>query len=659
MASRRPGEPAPAARAGPRAVGSGWASWPTPRCPTSRSPPAGCATRPCSRRWWPPGSSTCRTPTSSGAGSSCSTSATCCRRRPGARPTGSPRSCGRPLAEGLGLADEQEAQRSAAPDRPPDRAPVPADLEPRRPGARTAASRGTGRGRPLLEPVAPGVAVAVGRGGARPRARTPASRPAAAAARGRGGRRARARCWPRRPPPGWPRTAAPLPEPWPAEARDLLVRLLAAGPGLLRGLGDPRRDRGARPAPAGVAADPAAAARHRRSTGSPSTGTSWRRCVEAARLIRRVGAARPAAGRRAAPRHRQGRARSTTASPASRSPPGGGPDGVRARGRRDRRRRLVRWHLLLSETATSRDLDDPATIELVAERVGDLRHPRPARGAHRGRRPGDRRRRRGPRWRAGLVADARRPGPRRHLAARCRRRRVRRGPRAGHRRTTEPVRPATPRGAVATRRTCGSRWRRATDGAVVHGGRRRPGRADGRRRRGARAAAGCRCAPRAPGPSTRVAVSQWQVAGELAGRRRSCAARLRVGGRAGTVDPAARLRGRARRLPPVGRWSATTPRGEATVLEVRTEDRPGVVFLVCRALAALELTVRSAHVSTVGPQALDVFYVQEAGRRRAHRRAGGLGGACGTPGRWSARLPLTPDHGLRSAAPERRAAAGP
>ena len=51
---------------------------------------------------------------------------------------------------------------------------------------------------------------------------------------------------------------------------------------------------------------------------------------------------------------------------------------------------------------------------------------------------------------------------------------------------------------------------------------------------------------------------------------------------------------------------------QATVLEVRTEDQPGVVFLVCRALAALDLSVRSAHVSTVGPQALDVFYVQEA-----------------------------------------------
>ena len=32
---------------------------------------------------------------------------------------------------------------------------------------------------------------------------------------------------------------------------------------------------------------------------------------------------------------------------------------------------------------------------------------------------------------------------------------------------------------------------------------------------------------------------------------------------------------------------------------------------VCAALAALDVTVRSAHVDTLGPQAVDVFYLQE------------------------------------------------
>jgi [protein-PII] uridylyltransferase len=36
-----------------------------------------------------------------------------------------------------------------------------------------------------------------------------------------------------------------------------------------------------------------------------------------------------------------------------------------------------------------------------------------------------------------------------------------------------------------------------------------------------------------------------------------------------------------------------------------------VVYLVCAALARLDVAVRSAHVDTLGPQAVDVFYVQE------------------------------------------------
>ena len=48
------------------------------------------------------------------------------------------------------------------------------------------------------------------------------------------------------------------------------------------------------------------------------------------------------------------------------------------------------------------------------------------------------------------------------------------------------------------------------------------------------------------------------------------------------------------------------------MLEVRAADRPGVLYLTLAALARLEITVRSAHVDTLGPQAVDVFYLQEA-----------------------------------------------
>jgi [protein-PII] uridylyltransferase len=84
----------------------------------------------------------------------------------------------------------------------------------------------------------------------------------------------------------------------------------------------------------------------------------------------------------------------------------------------------------------------------------------------------------------------------------------------------------------------------------------------------------------------------------------------------GRVDATGRLsRPAPSRLDPV----VAVRHGEshrATVLEVRMDDRPGVVHLVCAALAACDVSVRSAHVSTVGPQAVDVFYLQEQGAGR-------------------------------------------
>ncbi len=75
---------------------------------------------------------------------------------------------------------------------------------------------------------------------------------------------------------------------------------------------------------------------------------------------------------------------------------------------------------------------------------------------------------------------------------------------------------------------------------------------------------------------------------------------------------------------------------DATVLEVRMDDRPGVVHLVCRTLAELGLSVRSAHVATHGPQALDVFYVVGPDGRQLEgdgRGGDGSGGATGVLGR--------------------------
>jgi [protein-PII] uridylyltransferase len=52
---------------------------------------------------------------------------------------------------------------------------------------------------------------------------------------------------------------------------------------------------------------------------------------------------------------------------------------------------------------------------------------------------------------------------------------------------------------------------------------------------------------------------------------------------------------------------------EATVLEVRAADRPGLLHAVGSALAAVEVDLRSAHIATHAGQAVDVLYVGEPG----------------------------------------------
>ncbi len=47
----------------------------------------------------------------------------------------------------------------------------------------------------------------------------------------------------------------------------------------------------------------------------------------------------------------------------------------------------------------------------------------------------------------------------------------------------------------------------------------------------------------------------------------------------------------------------------ATVLEIRAHDRPGLLHRVGRALSAAEVDIRSAKVSTWGAEAVDVFYI--------------------------------------------------
>jgi [protein-PII] uridylyltransferase len=48
-----------------------------------------------------------------------------------------------------------------------------------------------------------------------------------------------------------------------------------------------------------------------------------------------------------------------------------------------------------------------------------------------------------------------------------------------------------------------------------------------------------------------------------------------------------------------------------TVIEVNGRDRPGFLHIVTRALTRLNLQIASAHITTYGERAVDVFYVKD------------------------------------------------
>ena len=54
----------------------------------------------------------------------------------------------------------------------------------------------------------------------------------------------------------------------------------------------------------------------------------------------------------------------------------------------------------------------------------------------------------------------------------------------------------------------------------------------------------------------------------------------------------------------------------ATLIEVRAQDRRGLVWAVCHQIAEAGHSIRSAHLSTYGSEARDVFYVVDAATGR-------------------------------------------
>jgi [protein-PII] uridylyltransferase len=392
-----------------------------------------------------------------------------------------------------------------------------------------------------------------------------------------------------------------LPDPWPDEARDLLVRLLASGRGLLE-VWETLDETGAidllLPEWERIRLLPHASAVHRFTVDRHVVET----CIEASALIREV--ARPDVLLVAALLHDIGKGGLADHSREGESM-------ARAVARRlgfraedaDLVAALVRWHLLLAETATSRDPDDPATVGHVAARV-TTRHQldlllalteADARAASaKAWSP----------WRAGLV---------RRLAGAVRQALGGEAPEAGDEPVALPDAVRRDPGATVVLVDTTDAGSRVTVAA--------PDRV-GLLADVAGVLALQRCAVRAarawtqdrPEGTGQVAVSVWDV-GDDAPDPAVLRERLVAVGE-GRID----LAGRLGRPSVMGPDPAVVVRPDAsataTVLEVRTSDQPGVVHVVCAALSELGLSVRSAHVSTIGPQAVDVFYVQEMGAGR-------------------------------------------
>jgi [protein-PII] uridylyltransferase len=260
---------------------------------------------------------------------------------------------------------------------------------------------------------------------------------------------------------------------------------------------------------------------------------------------------------------------------------------------------LVRWHLLLPETATTRDPDDPATVELVTARVADREElellaaltEADARATSE---------KAWTTWRASLVRTLVR--------------------RAAAALSDEPVPDddtaeieipervrADPSSVSVVAQPSGDGP--GTDGSritVVSGDR------IGLLADAAAMLALQKTSVRAARAWTQdgFGVSVWDVAetglDDILLRQRLEAI---VDGRIDATERLLRV-APVKLEPTVAVRPDASPR--ATVVEVRSADRPGLIHVVCRALAQMDISVRSAHVSTLGPQAVDVFYVQEA-----------------------------------------------
>ena len=264
---------------------------------------------------------------------------------------------------------------------------------------------------------------------------------------------------------------------------------------------------------------------------------------------------------------------------------------------------LVRHHLLLPDTATRRDLDDPATVALVAAAVGssellDLLHALTEADALAT----------GPaawgEWKAMLVAD---------LVARTHA--VLRGHVVAAPTTVTPEQAARlASGELAVSVAPAAYGQEVTVTAPDRVGL-------------LATVAGVLSLHRLTVRAAQTlsvgesALQVWTVLPEFGGAPDAAAVRADVR-RAldGTLDVVDRLRRRDEAYPDRTGRSAPPARVDlvpgasdtSTVVEVRAHDRPGLLHRVGSALAAEGVDVRAARVSTLGSEVVDVFYLVDA-----------------------------------------------
>ncbi|MFE5584185.1 [protein-PII] uridylyltransferase [Kitasatospora sp. NPDC056531] len=135
-----------------------------------------------------------------------------------------------------------------------------------------------------------------------------------------------------------------------------------------------------------------------------------------------------------------------------------------------------------------------------------------------------------------------------------------------------------------------------------------------------------------------VLLLSWRVAAEFgelpeaarlrADLRRALDGSLDVSRRLAERDAAAPRRKGIPTPPPLVAVAPAVASATATVLEVRAHDAPGLLHRIGRALDGAGVRVRTAHVSTLGAEAVDSFYLTDAaGRPLTAERAGEVAAA--------------------------------